>query len=150
MSLKQRKLIFTKQTQFFLLILSFLSTATTDAFHFYCWMNLDFTKSNLIPSQLTCIAGWLSPLLGYLFGHRGKAFGGVLGPQVKDVEFSLQRCGDQLVHVDVFPVKLHTAYLHTVRERFPAAFGSSAWVYLSVKFPLKDLSFGLCGTRLSQ
>lgn len=50
----------------------------------------------------------------YLFRHRGESFGGVLGPQVKDVEFSLQRCGHQLVHVDVFPVKLYTTYLPTV------------------------------------
>lgn len=92
---------------------------------------------------------WLSPPLGYLFGHRGEAFGGVLGPQVKDVEFSLQWCGNKLVHVDVFPVKLYTAYLHTVWERFPVARGSSVWVCLTGNFPLKGLSFGFCGTRRS-
>lgn len=47
----------------------------------------------------------------YLFRHRGKAFGGVLRPHVKDVELPLQWGGHQFVHVDVFPVKLHGANL---------------------------------------
>lgn len=54
--------------------------------------------------------------VNYLFGNGGEALGRVLGPHVEDVEFSLQRSGHQLVHVDVFPVKLHAAYLVEKRK----------------------------------
>lgn len=55
----------------------------------------------------------------YLFTNWGKTLGGVLGPEVEDVEFSLQGSGHQLVHVDVFPVKLHTANLLMTSEKIP-------------------------------
>lgn len=58
-----------------------------------------------------------STLDNHLFGNGGKALGGVLRPHVKNVKFSLQRRGHQLVHVNVLPVKLHTAYLLRVWEK---------------------------------
>lgn len=58
-----------------------------------------------------------SPKVCYLFRNRGKAFGGVLRPHVKHVEPALQRRGHQLVHVDIFPVKLHAANLNVTQEK---------------------------------
>lgn len=56
------------------------------------------------------------PSVNYLFRNRCKAFGGVLGPHVEHVEFSLQRCRHQFVHVDIFPVKLDATYLPITKK----------------------------------
>lgn len=53
----------------------------------------------------------------HLFRDGCKPPGWVLCSHIPEVELPFKRCGNQFVHADVFPVKLHTAHLKDKRNK---------------------------------